>query len=49
MQRHFLDPVGRLPVADVVNRLCGVQAQVASSAELAIRGSGKPQEHRGAL
>ena len=37
MQRHLLDPIGRLPVADVVGRLCGVQAQVASSAELAIR------------
>jgi hypothetical protein len=29
--------VGELPVEDVVRRLCGVQAQVASSAELAIR------------
>lgn len=37
MQRHLLDPVGTLPVADVVRRLCGVQTQVASSAELAIR------------
>lgn len=37
MQRHLLDPVGGLPVAEVVRRLCGVQAQVASSAELAIR------------
>ena len=37
MQRHLLDPIGRLPVADVVGRLCGVQTQVASSAELAIR------------
>ena len=37
MQRHLLDPVGRLPVAGVVRRLCGVQAQVASSAELAVR------------
>ncbi|MGH8936581.1 MAG: DNA glycosylase AlkZ-like family protein [Acidimicrobiia bacterium] len=37
MQRHLLDPVGRLPVAGVVGRLCGVQAQVASSAELAVR------------
>ena len=37
MRRHLLDPVGRLPVADVVGRLCGVQAQVASSAELAVR------------
>ena len=37
MQRQLLDPVGRLPVAAVVRRLCGVQAQVASSAELAVR------------
>ena len=37
MQRHLLDPVGELPVEAVVRRLCGVQTQVASSAELAIR------------
>ncbi len=37
MQRHLLDPIGRLSVPDVVGRLCGVQAQVASSAELAVR------------
>src|SRR6266516_5017695 len=37
MQRHLLDPVGSLPVEGVVRRLCGVQAQVASSAELAVR------------
>jgi len=37
MQRHLLDPIGTLPVARVVGRLCGVQAQVASSAELAVR------------
>ena len=37
MRRHLLDPVGRLSVAQVVGRLCGVQAQVASSAELAVR------------
>jgi len=37
MQRHLLDPVGRLPVPSVVRRLCGVQTQVASSAELAVR------------
>ena len=36
-ERHLLDPVGRLPVEAVVRRLCGVQAQVASSAELAVR------------
>jgi len=37
MGRQLLDPVGNAPVAGVVRRLCGVQAQVASSAELAIR------------
>ncbi len=37
IERHLLEPVGRLPVDGVVRRLCGVQAQVASSAELAIR------------
>ena len=37
MQRQLLDPVGRLAVAQVVARLCGVQAQVASSAELGVR------------
>ena len=37
MQRQLLDPVGRLSVPRVVGRLCGVQAQVASSAELAVR------------
>ncbi len=37
MQRQLLDPVGKLSVAGVVRRLCGVQTQVASSAELAVR------------
>ena len=37
MERHLLDPIGRMPVEDVVRRLCGVQAQVASSADMAIR------------
>ena len=37
MRRHLLDPVGELPVAAVVRRLCGVQAQVASYAELCVR------------
>jgi hypothetical protein len=37
MRRHLLDPVGSLSVPGVVGRLCGVQAQVASSADLAIR------------
>jgi len=37
MRRQLLDPVGTSSVPGVVRRLCGVQAQVASSAELAIR------------
>jgi hypothetical protein len=37
MRRHFLDPIGERSVSDVVRRLCGIQAQVASSAELAVR------------
>lgn len=37
MERQLLDPVGTLPVAGVVRRLGGVQTQVASSAELAVR------------
>jgi hypothetical protein len=37
MRRQLLDPPGTLAVRRVVERLCGVQAQVASSAELAIR------------
>jgi len=37
MQATSLDPVGTLPVPQVVSRLCGVQTQVAPSAELAIR------------
>ena len=37
MRRHLLEPVGDPPVEAVVGRLCGVQAQVASSAELAVR------------
>jgi len=37
MRRHELDPSGRLPATEVVRRLCGVQAQVASSADLAVR------------
>jgi hypothetical protein len=37
LHRHLLDPVGDVPVTEVVRRLCGVQAQVASSADLAIR------------
>jgi hypothetical protein len=37
MRRHYLDPVGDRSVPAVVRRLCGVQAQVASAAELCIR------------
>jgi hypothetical protein len=37
LRRHLLDPVGAPSVPRVVSRLCGVQAQVASSAELAVR------------
>jgi hypothetical protein len=37
MQRHMLDPTGAPTIAGVVRRLGGVQAQVASSAELAVR------------
>lgn len=37
MRRQLLDPIGTLPVAGVVRRLIGVQAQVASYAELAVR------------
>jgi hypothetical protein len=37
MRRHFLEPVGKASVPDVVRRICGVQTQVASSAELAVR------------
>jgi hypothetical protein len=37
MERHFLSRIEDHSVEAVVGRLCGVQAQVASSAELAIR------------
>jgi len=37
MSRQLLEPVGALPVSGVVRRLCGVQTQVASTAELAVR------------
>jgi len=37
MRRHYLDPVSDQSVAGVVRRLCGVQAQVASVAELCVR------------
>ena len=37
MERQLLEPAGTLSAVDVVRRLCGVQAQVASSADLAVR------------
>ena len=37
MRRQYLDPVGDHSVADVVRRLCGIQSQVASMAELGVR------------
>jgi hypothetical protein len=37
MQRQFLDPQVDVPAVDVVRRLGGVQAQVASSAEFAVK------------
>jgi hypothetical protein len=37
LRRQFLDPLGDADAVDVIGRLCGVQAQVASSAELAVR------------
>jgi hypothetical protein len=52
MRRQLLDPIGQASVPEVVRRLCGVQAQVASSAELAIRvrrASSRPGEVARAL
>jgi len=37
MRRQLIEPIGTSSVTEVVRRLCGVQTQVASSAELAIR------------
>ena len=37
LERQLVHPVGELSVAETVRRLCGVQSQVASSAELAVR------------
>jgi hypothetical protein len=36
MRRQFLDPVGDAPAVEVARRLAGVQAQVASAAQLAV-------------
>lgn len=52
MERHLLDPVGTPTIAGVVRRLGGVQAQVASAAELAVRlrrASSRPGEVARAL
>jgi len=52
MRRHFLDPIGDESVAGVVRRLCGVQAQVASYAELCVpvrRNASKPGDVARAL
>jgi hypothetical protein len=52
MRRQLLDPIGHASVPEVVRRLCGVQAQVASSAELAVRvrrASSRPGEVARAL
>jgi hypothetical protein len=37
LQRQLLDPRGSADAVHVIGRLCGVQAQVSSSAELAVR------------
>jgi len=37
MRRQFVDPRGNADAVHIIGRLCGVQAQVASSAELAVR------------
>ena len=36
LRRQLLDPRGGVDAVGVVGRLCGVQAQVASAAELAV-------------
>jgi hypothetical protein len=36
MRRQFVDPVGDAGAVDIASRLCGVQAQVASAAQLAV-------------
>jgi hypothetical protein len=45
LRRQLLDPAGTSAAVDVARRLCGVQAQVASCAELAVavrRSDGRP-------
>lgn len=52
MRRHYLDPVGDPTVVQVVRRLCGIQAQVASTAELSVRvrrGASRPGDVARAL
>jgi winged helix DNA-binding protein len=48
MERQLLDPRGDLPAVEIVRRLAGVQAQVASSAEFAIRARQSQPEANGA-
>lgn len=48
LQRQFLDPVGSASTVEVVNRLCGVHAQVSSAAELAV-GVRQTDPHMGVL
>jgi len=36
LRRQLLEPAGRLDAPDIARRLCGVQAQVPSAAELAV-------------
>jgi hypothetical protein len=52
MERQLLDPVGSPSISEVVGRLCAVQSQVPSSAELAVRvrrATSKPGEVAEAL
>lgn len=52
MERELIDPVGSLGVVDTVRRTCGIQAQVPSSAELAVslrRQVSRPDDVRQAL
>ncbi len=52
MRRQMLDPAVDLPADEVVRRLGGVQAQMASTAELGVRvrqTSSRPGEVRAAL
>jgi hypothetical protein len=46
LRRHLLEPVGDLAAPEVVERLCGVKAQVPSSAELGHPGAPAPVRGR---